>query len=179
MNNDKQKETEAVQVARITRNQAIVVAFITAIGGFITALLTLHVGLFNSDSTKTVQHWGRIEEVRLGNDISVKNIDRVRITAQVNGASYSFPTNTIWAKLGKDLAGERFPLPVGARTFRIKFTGFGKTAGGTGAVRFLNRDIVELKLSHLPLKNLTQSLKYKTSELDLAADGLIIIYSVE
>lgn len=177
--NDEKTETEAIQVARITRNQAIVVAVITAVGGFITALLAVGGGLFNSGNVEVAQRWVKIEEVRVGDDFSVQRIDRVRITAQVNGVSYSFPTNTVWATLGKDMAGEKFPLPVGLKTFRIKFTGFGTAAGETGAARFDNRDAAEFKVSQLPLRNMTQSLNYTASASNVPASGLVVRYSVE
>lgn len=87
-------ESETLRAAKISRIQAIVVALIMAVGGFATSLATNGFGLMASKSDPA-QHWIKIEAVQIRNHSLL--VDKVRVTAEVNGVSYSFPTNTVWA----------------------------------------------------------------------------------
>jgi len=171
-------ESDTLKAAKISRTQAIVVALVTAIGGFATSLATNGFGLLGTKN-HTAQHWIKIETVQTGN-VSVH--PKVRVTADVNGVSYSFPTNTVWAAVGAGMAGERYPLPTGAESYRVKFRAFVLTDSGSVA-QFENRDYVEHLVKQIPVRNASQDLN-RTGPLFnwpvlAPVNGLIVRYSIE
>jgi hypothetical protein len=168
--------------AKVSRNAAVWVAAITALGGFATAVATGSLGLLSKPPPPppkpVVQRWIRIDSVQLGTDPVLPPIDRVRLVAHVNGVSYSYPTsvNSIWAPVGPGMIAERYPLPIGAETYRVRFYGFGLTADGK-IPRYESKDAVEHALRHVPFRGATQSLRL-TSPSALAT-GLTVRYSIE
>ena len=168
-----------VHTAKVTRSGALWAAAITAIGGFATAVATGAFGLIGK-SERTVQHWIRIEGVELVNDAALPSIDRVRLVAQVNGVSYGYPTsvNSIWAPVGQGMIAERYPLPIGARSYRVKFFGFGY-AGDGRIPRYEYRGVAEHPLRQVPFHGATQALQFTSSTSSGLAVGMRVRYAIE
>ncbi|WHZ11066.1 MAG: hypothetical protein OJF60_001505 [Burkholderiaceae bacterium] len=167
--------------ATVSRSVAVWVAAITALGGFATAIATGAFGLIGkSKPTPVVQHWLRIESVELPKDGSLPQIDRVRLVAQVNGVSYGFPTSvySVWAPVGPGMTAERYPLPIGAASYRVKFYGFGLTADAR-IPRYEYRGTAEYAVRRLPIAGETQTLQYTTSGPAGLSAGMIVRYSIE
>ncbi len=168
--------------ARVSRSAAIWAAAITAVGGFATAVATGAIGLAGKPPPPhPVQRWIRIDSVELAHDAVLPSIDRVRLVAQVNGISYSYPTsvNSIWAPVGPGMMGERYPLPLGAEVYRVKFFGFGLAADGK-IPRYEFRGVVEYPTRQIPLHNATQALQLTSSEPPLGLTvGMTVHYSIE
>jgi hypothetical protein len=166
--------------ARVSRSAAIWAAAITAVGGFATAIATGALGLAGKTAPHPVQRWIRIDSVELAHDATLPSIDRVRLVAQVNGVSYSYPTsvNSVWAPVGPGMTGERYPLPIGAEVYRVKFFGFGLTAEGK-IPRYEFRGVFEHPARQIPLRNATQALQLTTSEPRGLAVGMTVHYSIE
>ncbi len=170
-----------VASAKVSRSGAIWVAVITAIGGFTTAVVTGAIGLVGkSKPPPTVQHWLRIDAVELRNDVALPTIGRVRLVAQVNGVSYGYPTsvNSIWAPVGPGMTAERYPLPIGAETYRVKFFGFGLTADAR-IPRYEYRGVAEYATRRLPIAGATQALQYTTSDPAGLSIGMVVHYAIE
>lgn len=166
--------------AKVSRSAAIWVAAITALGGFATAVATGSIGLFAKSKPPPVQRWIRIEAVQLVTDPALPSIDRVRLVAQVNGVSYAYPTsvNSIWAPVGPGMAPERYPLPIGAETYRVKFYGFGLT-NDSKIPRYEYRGIHEHPPRQVPLRGATQALQLTSSAPNGLSTGMIVRYSIE
>lgn len=168
--------------AKVSRSAAIWVAAITAIGGFSTAVATGSIGLFAKAKpvAMPVQRWIRVDAVQLGTDPALPAIDRVRLVAQVNGVGYAYPTSvhSIWMAVGPGMVGERYPLPVGAEVYRVKFYGFGLAADGK-VPRYEYRSVDEHPTRHIPLRGATQALQLSESTPKGLATGLVVRYSIE
>jgi len=167
--------------ARVSRSAAVWAAAITAVGGFATAVATGAIGLVSKPKPHPVaQHWLHIESVDLAREDGLPSIDRVRLVAQVNGIGYSYPTsvNSIWAPVGPGMAGERYPLPLGADVYRVKFFGFGLAADGK-IPHYEFRGILEHPTRQIPLHNVTQALQIVGSEPRGLTVGMTVHYSIE
>jgi hypothetical protein len=164
----------------VSRSGALWVAAITAVGGFATAVVTGAIGLVGKSKPPVVQRWIRIAGVELSKDAALPPIDRVRLVAQVNGVSYSYPTsvNSIWAPVGPGMIGERYPLPIGAESYRVKFFGFGSN-GDSKVAHYEYRGLVEHSLSHVPFQGATQALQFTTSDRNGLEVGMTVRYSIE
>ena len=172
------------ETAKVSRNAAVWVAAITAVGGFATAVATGALGLLGKQAPPpkpVIQRWIRIDSVQLGTDAVLPAIDRIRLVAQVNGVSYSYPTsvNSIWAPVGPGMMAERYPLPLGAETYRVRFYGFGLATDGKQVPRYESRDAVEHALRHVPFRGATQSLRLSGSSPSGLATGMTVRYSIE
>jgi hypothetical protein len=169
-----------VDPARVSRSGAIWVATITAVGGFATALATGSFGLLGKSKPPVVQRWLHIESVELNRDQNLPPIDRVRLVAQVNGVSYGYPTsvNSVWVPVGPGMIGERYPLPIGTETYRVKFFGFGLESDGR-IPRYEYRGVQEYATRQFPLRNETQALQLTTSEPRGLTVGMTVHYSLE
>lgn len=169
-----------ITTAKVSRSAAIWVAAITALGGFATAVATGSLGLFAKAKPPPVQRWIRIEAVQVVADPALPPIDRVRLVAQVNGVSYAYPTsvNSIWTPVGPGMAPERYPLPIGAETWRVKFYGFGLTSEGK-IPRYEYRGIDEHPPRQVPLRGATQALQLTGSAPSGLATGMVVRYSIE
>lgn len=170
-----------VASAKVSRSGAIWAAAITAIGGFATAIAVGAIGLVGkAKPPPPVQRWLRIESVELHKDAALPAIDRVRLVAQVNGVSYGYPTsvNSVWAPVGPGMTAERYPLPIGAEAYRIKFFGFGLTADAK-IPRYEYRGVAEYAARRLPVAGATQALQYTTSDPNGLSIGMVVHYSVE
>jgi len=169
-----------IATAKVSRNAAIWVAAITAIGGFATAVATGSIGLFAKAKPLPVQRWIRVEAVQLVSDPALPTIDRVRLVAQVNGVNYSYPANvnSLWAPVGPGMVAERYPLPVGAETYRVKFHAFGYVADGK-IPRYEYRGIDEYRSRQIPLRGATQPLQLTGSNPTGLNTGMIVRYSIE
>lgn len=169
-----------VASAKVSRSAAVWVAIITAVGGFATALATGSLGLFSKHKTVVLQHWIRIETVQLETQPSLPVIDRIRLIAQVNGVSYSYPTtvNSIWAPVGPGMVGERYPLPIGAETYRVRFYAFGYTLDGK-TIHYESRDVAEFLSRQIPLRGASQGLQLGGSSPSGLATGMTVRYSIE
>lgn len=165
--------------AKVSRSGAIWAAAITAIGGFATAIAVGAFGLAGK-SKPPIQRWLKIESVELVRDPSIPSIDRVRLVAQVNGVSFGYPTsvNSLWAPVGPGMTAERYPLPVGSESYRVKFFGFGLQADGK-IPRYEYRSVAEYSSRQLPLRGATQSLQLTTSEPRGLSVGMRVHYSIE
>jgi hypothetical protein len=172
--------TPDVESAKVSRNVAIWVALITAAGGFTTALVTGSFGLLNKKSEPVVQRWIRINAVQLGTDPKLPPIDRVHLIAQVNGVSYAYPTSvsSLWAAVGPGMASEKYPLPIAAEGYRVKFYAFGSTPDGKFP-RYEHKGIAEFELRQIPLRNATQGLQLSDSGPNGLATAMTIRYSIE
>lgn len=167
--------------AKVSRSGAIWAAAITAIGGFATAIATGSIGLLGKAKPRpVVQHWLRVESVDLHSDAALPSIDRVRLVAQVNGVSYGYPTSvsSVWAPVGPGMPSERYPLPIGAETYRVKFFAFGLTADARIS-RYEYRGVSEYAARRLPVPGATQSLQYTTSAPSGLSTAMVVHYSVE
>lgn len=167
--------------AKVSRSGAIWAAVITAIGGFATAFVTGAIGLLGKPvPSRAIQHWLVIESVELRHDIALPSVDHVRLVAQVNGVSYGYPTsvNSIWEPVGRGMTAERYPLPISADTYRVKFFGFGLT-GDARIPRYEYRGVVEYAARQLPVAGATQALQYTTSGPNGLAIGMIVHYALE
>lgn len=169
-----------ITTARVSRSAAIWVAAITALGGFATAVATGSLGLFAKSKPPPVQRWIRIEAVQLVTNPALPSIDRVRLVAQVNGVSYAYPTtvNSLWAAVGPGMVAERYPLPLGAETYRVKFYGFGFASDGK-IPRYEYRGIDEHTARQVPLRGATQALQLNGSDPRGLSTGMIVRYSIE
>jgi hypothetical protein len=118
--------------------------------------------------------------VQLGSDPSLPAIDRVRLVAQVNGVGYGYPTSvsSVWAAVGPGMVGERYPLPIGAETYRVKFFAFGLTADGK-IPRYEYRGVVEHALRQIPLRGASQALQLTSSAANGLPVALTVRYSIE
>jgi len=166
---------------KVSRSGAIWAATITAIGGFATAVATGGIGLLGrSKPVPVVQHWLRIESVELHGDAALPSIDRVRLVAQVNGVSYAYPTSvsSVWAPVGPGMPSERYPLPIGAATYRVKFFAFGLTADAR-IPRYEYRGVSEYSARRLPVSGATQALHYTTSEPSGLSTAMVVHYSIQ
>lgn len=165
--------------AKVSRSGAVWAAAITAIGGFATAVATGAIGLVGKAEAPT-QRWLHIESVELAKDAALPRIDRVRLVAQVNGVSYGYPTsvNSVWAPVGPGMSGERYPLPVGAEVYRVRFFGFGLTSDGK-IPRYEYRGTVEFSARRIPVSGATQALQYTSSDPSGLAVGMTVRYSIE
>jgi len=175
------KNPPELSSARVSRSAAIWTAAITAVGGFATAVATGAIGLFAKPKPHPVaQRWIRIESVELARNEALPSIDRVRLVAQVHGVSYSYPTsvNSVWAPVGPGMMGERYPLPIGAEVYRVKFFGFGLAADGK-IPRYKFRGVFEHSARQIPLRNATQALQLTTSEPRGLTVGMTVHYSIE
>lgn len=152
---------EKISLAKVSMWQAILVALITACGGFITAYLT------NPQPPKSqdlqMQHWVSIDRVELINGDS-SSPDKFRINIEVNSFGFSFPTNSIWASIGPATNGEKFALPATTNDYRIKFSAIGRVDdNGTPFQEeywpFASRELVEIKVKQLPLSGQSISLR--------------------
>ncbi len=169
--------------AKVTRSSAIWVAAITACGGFATALATGSLGLLTKSppaAPPTIQRWIRIDSVELARAQGLPNVDRIRLVAQVNGVSYGYPTsvNSVWAPIGPGMIGERYPLPIGAQTYRVKFFGFGREADGS-VPRYEYRGVQEYAAKQVPLRQAAQALQLTTSDPKGLMVGMTVHYSIE
>ena len=169
-----------IETAKVSRSGALWVAAITAVGGFATAVATGAIGLIGKAKPPPVQRWIVIEGVELAKDAALPPIDRVRLVAQVNGVSYSYPTspNSIWAPVGPGMVGERYPLPIGAETYRVRFFGFGYVAEGKTA-HYEYRGVEEHPLRQIPFHGAAQRLQYTTSEPSGLNVGMTVRYAIE
>ncbi len=172
-------DVTSVTSAKVSRSGAIWVAAITAAGGFATAVATGSIGLLGKTEPIT-QRWIQIEAVQIVSAPPLPAIDRIRLVAQVNGVSYAYPTsvNSVWAAVGPGMASERYPLPIGAEVFRVKFYGFGLTADGK-IPRYENRDTVEYQVRQIPVRGAKQALQLSGSMPSGLATGLIVRYTIE
>jgi hypothetical protein len=168
-----------IDAARVSRSSAVWVAAITAIGGFFTAIVTGSFGAFHK-SEPTVQRWLRISAVQISDDTSLPNIDRVHLIAQVNGVSYAFPTSTstLWAAVGPGMASERYPLPIQADSYRVKFFAFGSTPDGKYP-RYEHKGVAEFQTRQIPLKNATQTLQLSDSGSKSLAVAMNVRFSID
>jgi hypothetical protein len=170
--------------AKVSRNAAVWVAAITALGGFATAVATGALGLIGKPPPPpkpVIQRWIRIDSAQLGTDPVLPTVDRIRLVAHVNGVSYGYPTsvNSIWAPVGPGMIAERYPLPMGAETYRVRFYGFGLTKDGKQVTRYESRDAVEHTLRHVPFRGATQSLRLTGSSASGLVTGITVRYSIE
>jgi hypothetical protein len=168
-----------IDSAKVSRSGAIRAAAITAVGGFATAIAVGAFGLIGTPKP-TIQRWIRIDAVELSRDAALPVVDRVRLVAQVNSVSYGYPTsvNSVWAPVGPGMIGERYPLPVGAETYRVKFFGFGLAADGKIA-RYEYRGVLEHAARQIPLRGATQQLQLTTSDPSGLTVGQTVHYSIE
>ena len=172
--------TPELVAAKVSRNVAIWVAMITAVGGFATALVSGSLGLLSKPATPVVQRWIRISAVQLTSDARLPAVDRVRLVAQVNGISYGYPTSvsSVWAAVGPGMASEKYPLPVGAAEYRVKFYAFGLAPDGKVS-RYEHKGIAEFEARHIPLRNASQALQLSDSGPGGLAMAMSVRYSIE
>ncbi len=172
--------TPELAAAKVSRNVAIWVALITAVGGFTTAVVSGSFGLLNKPAAPVVQRWIRINAVQLASDAKLPTVDRVRLVAQVNGVSYAYPTSvsSVWAAVGPGMASEKFPLPVGAAEFRVKFYAFGLAPDGK-VMRYEHKGMAEFEPRQIPLRNATQALQLSDSGPGGLAMAMTVRYSIE
>lgn len=168
-----------VDSARVSRSAAIWVAGITAISGFATAVVTGSFGLFQK-SEPVVQRWLRISSVQLTNDPNLPPINRVHLIAQVNGVSYAYPTSpsTLWAPVGPGMVSERYPLPIGADSYRVKFFAFGSTPDGKFP-RYEHKGVSEFERRQIPLRSATQTLQLSESTPKALTVAMTVRFSIE
>lgn len=168
-----------VDTARVSRSAAVWVAAITAVGGFATAFVTGSFGLSHK-SDAVVQRWLRISAVQLANDPNLPFIDRVHLIAQVNGVSYAYPTSTstLWAAVGPGMASERYPLPIRADSYRVRFFAFGSTKDGKSS-RYEHKGFAEFETRQVPLKSATQTLQLSESSQSGLAVAMTVRFSIE
>lgn len=173
------KTAPDISSAKVSRSGAVWAAAITAVGGFATAIAVGSFGLL-AKPKPPVQRWIHIESVELVRDSSLPVIDRVRLVAQVNGVSYGYPAsvNSVWAPVGPGMIGERYPLAVGASTYRVKFFGFGLTANGK-VPHYEYRGVAEYETRQIPLHGATQALQLTTSDPSGLNVGMTVRYSIE
>lgn len=166
--------------AQVSRSVAIWVALITAAGGFATAVISGSFGLLNKPVTPVVQRWIRINAVQLASEARLPPIDRVRLVVQVNGVGYAYPTSvsSLWAAAGPGMASEKYPLPVGATEYRVKFYAFGLSADGKVS-RYEHKGVAEFELRHIPLRQATQALQLGDSGPGGLATAITVRYSIE
>ena len=121
-------EEKEIQVARITSRQAIVVALITAIAGVSGAMLAV---MFRpheqAKAVSIVQHYLKMPLRFTG----LKHGYAVRIVAEVNGQSYSYPSRAVWADVSQNMISESFPLPIGTDNFDVSFLVFLRNPNGS------------------------------------------------
>ncbi len=143
------------------------------------ALVTASFGLIGQPKP-VVQRWLRIDSVQLGTHPGLPVIDRVHLIAQVNGVSYAYPTsvNTLYAPIGPGMVSERYPLPIGADTYRVRFYGFGVTLDGKFP-RYEQKGVVEHPLRMGPFRNATQNLQLSSSDPKALLTGFTVRYSIE
>lgn len=173
--------TRQADSARVSRSAAVWVAVITAVGGFATAVASNSLGLLRQPAAAPpVQRWIRIDSVQLSQHAELPQIDRIRLVVQVNGVSYSYPTtvNSIWAPVGPGMASERYPLPLGTDTYRVRFYGFGYVHEGK-LPRYESRDAAEHPPRQIPLRGATQSLRFTGSDPQGLVTGMVVRYSIE
>jgi hypothetical protein len=173
----------AADPARVSRSSAIWVAVITAIGGFATAVASGSLGLLKQSQPPPpapVQRWIRIESVQLGSHKDLPPIDRVRLIVQVNGVSYAYPTSvhSLWTPVGPGMAAERYPLPVGTDTYRVRFYGFGYVSEAR-IPRYESRDAAEIQPRQIPLRGASQALRLTGSTPSGLVTGMTVKYSIE
>ena len=166
--------------AKVSRSVAIWVALITAAGGYTTAVVSGSFGLLNKPVAAPVQRWIRISAVQLASDAKLPAIDRVRLVAQVYGVSYAYPTSvsSVWAAVGPGMAAEKYPLPVGAAEYRVKFYAFGLAPDGKVS-RYEHKGIAEFELRQIPLRNVTLALQLSESGPGGLAMAMSVRFSIE
>jgi hypothetical protein len=169
-----------IDAARVSRSTAIWVAVITAIGGFATAMASGSLGLMKQAPHPAAQRWIRIDSVQLTNHKDLPPIDRVRLVVQVNGVSYSYPTsvNSLWAPVGPGMASERYPLPEGGDTYRVRIYAIGYVQDGR-LPHYESRDASEHRVRQYPMRGATQSLRLTGSEPTGLVTGMVVRYSIE
>jgi len=167
-----------IESAKVSRSAAVWVALITAAGGFATAAATGSFGWVKKEPV--VQRWIRINAVQLGTDPKLPPIDRVHLIAEVNGVSYAYPTSvsSLWAAVGPGMVSEKYPLPIGADAYRVKFFAFGATPDGK-FLRYEHKGVAEFELRQIPLRNATQQVQLSESGPLALVTAMTIKYSIE
>ena len=171
--------TPDAESAKVSRSVAVWVASIAAAGGFATAVVTGSFGLAKKPEA-VIQHWIRISAVQLGADPKLPPIDRVHLIAQVNAVSYAYPTSvsSLWAAVGPGMTSEKYPLPVGAEAYRVKFYAFGAMPDGKYP-RYEHKGVAEFELRHIPLRNAKQGLQLSESGPAGLVTAMTVRYSIE
>jgi hypothetical protein len=124
-------EEPAVQAARVTSKQAVLVALITALGGLATGWLS------HGSSATPVTQQRYIKVTGVNSD----GQGDVRIVIEVNGQAYSYPSRAVWAEVGPQMPSEVFPLPTGASEFSVHFSAF--LSDGNSSVEIANTEQVQ------------------------------------
>jgi hypothetical protein len=159
----------ALDVAKVGRSQAIIVALITTVGGSIGGYL-----LAGGPLKPPSQHWLVLDRVEGAEHLSI------RIVANVDGINYSYPSKAIWAEIGPTMAGEKFPLPLSTGEYKISFSAFylneQKIPGLLGSNELFNK--------YMPPGSSTQNMEYRLFEVSEAVARaptakVRVIYRVE
>ena len=66
------------------------------------------------------QCWISVKRVVAGNQDARNQL--VRVTANVNGVSYSFPSKLLFAEFGSEMGEEKYPLALTGENYKISFT---------------------------------------------------------
>jgi hypothetical protein len=173
-------ESQHVAVARISMLQAVLVAVVTAIGGFSTAYLS-NAGAKSASTLAeiNIQRWISIEKITLQNPTSI-DLNKFRSSVEANSISYSFPSNSVWASIGPDMNGERFPLPIGTDTYSFRFYATGRI-GAADYLGFKSRSVINISTVQLPMNN--QSIELRPTSLftneTVNVPKVTIFYSIE
>ena len=86
------------------------------ITGFFTICTTFMASYFASKQARHKQHWVRVDKVEL----LEKNIEKLRLTIEINGRAYSFPTKTLFATASQASSFEASALASGSRQYNIR-----------------------------------------------------------
>ncbi|MBX3315220.1 MAG: hypothetical protein KF906_12995 [Actinobacteria bacterium] len=164
-----------VHIAKIARSQAIIVALITTLGGSVAGFF-LGGGLQGKSSIE--QQWLVIEGIE--GDVKTP----IRVVANVNGISYSYPSKAVWTEIGPTMAKESFPLPAGEEKYNVSFSILYKPLAidptkdlirGPGQ----NNDIVKHLRSQLPTQPNGYDIYPVENGLRGAKPELKVIYHIE
>jgi len=139
------RESNEIQVARITARQAIVVALITAISGILLGILTGYQS-GRSAPRDVAQHWITLKPVV--EDPDHPEGSSVRVVVLANSQAYSYPSQAVWADIGPKMSRESFPLPIGADEYRVRFEVFFRRPDGQ-IISYTSQEVHEIEVSKL------------------------------
>lgn len=124
-------ESKEERLARITARQAIAVTAITVLGGLAGAGFQYLATSSNSKEVKPAvtvvpkQRWLVLKGVELANFADSSETSEIRLVTTINGdVAVSYPTPTIWEPVASNMPEERFPLPIGADSYKVTFEMF-------------------------------------------------------
>lgn len=148
-NSDKPAPEPAdVQVARISARQAIIVAAITALAGT-SGLIGAAVQRTTAPPPSVpAQAWLQIDGVEF--NVPQPGL-KVRITAFVNGISYSFPSQALWSAVGREMAPHALPLPLGDSAYTLSFGLIYADGDGTDVRYAQSSSTVRVRAGQIPI----------------------------